>query len=658
MDQNYYSVQKSAEFLNVSEATIRNWVKLGVLDSNGTRPLKISKQAILTTKENIQNGTIDKLKKRANKLNSIKRNVPKNNEKSLITGILSNNGHNEIHKTYNINELMLKYATSFLTYKRNIDFTKVLRSNSSNYIVTNRKDHLLLDELFDWKNSLNLIDYECLDVNFNKIDIENTDILGNIYQYLLSEGRKGKTGSYYTPESVSLEMVRQNVKYKSKTLDPCCGTGSFLLQVVDFLIELGVDCPLEYVYGIEKDNIAYRIARLNLILKSDEKNVVPPNIFWGNALIDIQKILKESLFFDFVISNPPWGSQLLKKDVFELEKKYPCISSKESFSYFILSGLKLLNEGGKLCYLLPESILNVTMHSDIRSILINNTKIVEIRNLGRIFDNVFTPVIQLTIEKTNKNKNNKIHIQNGTLYRSISQDELKLSDNIIININKSYSDEHVIKTLDKFRHKYLKGNVHWALGIVTGNNSKYISDRQVSGYEPILKGKDIKKYIYGSFSSYIKYSPENFQQCASEKLYRAEEKIIYRFINKNLIFSYDNQKILTLNSANIIVPKTNFLPLKYVLAFLNSTIAQIYYEKQFNSFKILKKHLESLPIPIIEISDQDQIISIVDSIIASTSVHDKIELHKEIDHIFTLKLNLKKDKIEKYRYSNVKNNLF
>ena len=32
--------------------------------------------------------------------------------------------------------------------------------------------------------------------------------------------------------------------------------------------------------------------------------------------------------------------------------------------------------------------------------------------------------------------------------------------------------------------------------------------------------------------------PDKFQQCAPDDLYRAQEKLIYKFISKNLVFAY------------------------------------------------------------------------------------------------------------------------
>ncbi|MBR1951538.1 MAG: SAM-dependent DNA methyltransferase, partial [Lentisphaeria bacterium] len=59
---------------------------------------------------------------------------------------------------------------------------------------------------------------------------DETDILGLVYQCLLLEGEKNKTGSYYTPAHITAEMLSDFDVSEGKTFfDPCCGSGAFLL---------------------------------------------------------------------------------------------------------------------------------------------------------------------------------------------------------------------------------------------------------------------------------------------------------------------------------------------------------------------------------------------------------------------------------------------
>ena len=77
----------------------------------------------------------------------------------------------------------------------------------------------------------------------------------------------------------------------------------------------------------------------------------------------------------------------------------------------------------------------------------------------------------------------------------------------------------------------LLGNADFALGIVTGNNKKYISNVKTSENEMVLKGADILKYHINTTTNYITFEPESFQQVAPTEIYRAQEKLLYRFIS-------------------------------------------------------------------------------------------------------------------------------
>ena len=126
----------------------------------------------------------------------------------------------------------------------------------------------------------------------------------------------------------------------------------------------------------------------------------------------------------------------------------------------------------------------------------------------------------------------------------------------------------------------------------------------------ILKGSDISKYHINPTTNYIVFKPESFQQIAPTEMYRAPEKLLYRFISSQLVFAYDNTQMLSLNSCNIVIPKLREINIKYILAILNSI-----YKKEFNSIKVLRSHIESMPIPITDAATQDKIISVTNKLI-------------------------------------------
>ena len=177
------------------------------------------------------------------------------------------------------------------------------------------------------------------------------------------------------------------------------------------------------------------------------------------------------------------------------------------------------------------------------------------------------------------------------------------------------------------------------MGIVTGNNHKYLSDNaETPQYEEIICGTDVQKFRISPPGRYILFEPEKFQQVAPENIYRTAPKLLYRFISRKLVFACDFQGTLVLNSCNILIPRISGLDIRYVMAVLNSGTAQFFFSKCFNSVKVLRSHLEALPIPRAEQQVQDEIISMTEKLADPSDDFVKIrdELDKKIAAIYGL----------------------
>ena len=163
---------------------------------------------------------------------------------------------------------------------------------------------------------------------------------------------------------------------------------------------------------------------------------------------------------------------------------------------------------------------------------------------------------------------------------------------------------------------------------MTGNNREFVFEG--SGGEPVLRGTDVFKYRAKEPAARIKFEPELFQQCAPEAIYRAKEKLIYRFICEEPVFAYDGDGTLSLNSCNVLIPRIKGLGTKYILAVLNSSVASFFFKVKYGSVKMLRSSIESLPIPRADEKEQERIESLVDGILSGG---DAAAAHREIDGI-------------------------
>lgn len=636
----YLDINETVSILGVSSATIRNWIKHNYITPKETSNKKLvfhSKQ-IKELKEKIVSGEVNRLNKRANKKSSSNTFIPDEYADNqdvikLVQEIL------EKYKTNNLNrdKILLVLAINLLKNNNLVSY-----KNLSNLTELDYKNNAIKNEIKWW---LDIIEDKKIDKYYSEllsISIPKiTDILGLVYQSLSTEGSKAEGGSYYTPKKVVDEIIDSYVQKNSLVLDPCCGSGQFILSIAR-----KVKDPTK-IWGFDIDEKAVRLARLNLMLYFSEIDF-EPHIYHKNTLTETKS---SDLFFenkiprfDVIATNPPWGVHFSKNEIYELQNLFPDIKSGEAFSYFIQKGLDLLKEDGVLSFILPEAILNIKTHKDIRGTLINKTTIKKVKYLNRVFKNVFTPVIRLDVVNKKPHSSNTIQAEkDGSIYE-IEQSRIQNNPDYILNVFTDTADISLFDKTYSMKHTTLKDKAEWALGVVTGDNKKHLSDKKTKTNEPILTGKDIKKFTTVSAQNFIEFNPNNFQQVAPEYKYRAKEKLIYKFISKELVFAYDNKQTLTLNSANILIPKVEDYPIKTILALFNSSLYQLIYQKKFGAIKILKGDIEQLPLPIIDKGKHKDIERFINKLLDNKEPTEKRKkYYTELDDYIMNLFNLEKE---------------
>lgn len=693
--------------LSISEATGKNWLRLGKVKADLSDSIEpsFSKEYVASIKNDIASGKIQALNSRRNKkfvsgsffYSSY---VPKDcdclpkirnlsdyltSNDIMLSGadiccILAYYAVQLFHDAFDeevfdeyveelIDELAFSYKISnTLPYKKTdstFDIDKTINDTSepSSYkgILKNLKDrHPYLVSLS--------FKYE-----------PGVDTLGLLYMSLRDIGSRKNAGSYYTPTDIvrkSIDNLHINSDYMDNALDntapcktpskdltildPCCGSGNFLIQLPD-------DIECQNIYGCDIDPICVCIARIGLALRYGAAYipVIKKNIRCGNFLSDKTCDLFEDESFapDYIIGNPPWGYDFGESEnkLYKKTYKTACGRSVESFAIFTEKALLTLKKGGKLSFVLPESALTVKIHKALRKLIISCCNITYLAYLGNVFSNVACPCVILQLLKTGDSINTK-----GMIVEDLSGSKAswECSSSFAINSNRKVSadslsfycnDEEysILEAMHSPDRVYLKDNAIFALGIVTGGNERFIIDRIdgargnsigrrtplssydindsnnidhkytniPDGYEVVLKGSDISRYHISVPDRFIKFDPQSFQQVADEDVYRQPEKLVYRFINKDLIFAYDKDGMVSLNSCNILIPKLPGLDIKYILAVLNSSPAGFYYKKSFNSVKVLRSHLEQIPIPVVSKDEQAKIIELVNRIM-DLQMHD------------------------------------
>lgn len=578
-------IQEAAAQLNVSPATLRNWLRSGLLVARKNKSqIYIDQQEVQKLKKKILQGTVFKLRKRANKNRSEVKH-----------------GHSELLKHLEQEPLLLKQLKQHQGKTQFFLLALYVLQLQEAGLCDLQKANLNLDpksplarEIKAWgvdlhsnsfRKTLNVLQKAGLNLKDN--------LLSYSYQYLCDVGTKQKAGAYYTPPALVKTLVQSVLTQKGPVFDPCCGSGHFLIECLAQLQALKVSEPWSFIYGADIDERAVLIARATLTLASGGKAHSVRQIRQQDSLIKNEHDLQ----FRYILTNPPWGAQFDLKYRARLKKTYPQIKSQESFAYFIEASLPILQKDGVLGFVLPDSFLNVKAYANTRKRLIQNYQIKKIKRCEQKFSGVFTKTFMIEIRNCKPDQSSSFEVDNGLSVYQKSYADFKVDDDCVIAIDSDHESETLIKKIESRQVTTLKGQSDWALGVVTGQNEKFLRSTPRQGFEPVYKGSDVLRFRLSSASRYLLWAPQQLQQVAPLQLYRCPEKLVYRFICKELVFAVDRSGAITLNSANVLIPQVPGYSLRALCGVLNSVVAQFYYQKKFNTLKTLRSNLEKLPLP-------------------------------------------------------------
>lgn len=251
----------------------------------------------------------------------------------------------------------------------------------------------------------------------------NIDVKGKAYEEIVGANLRGDRGEFFTPRNVmkmSVEMVAP--KIGEYVLDSSCGTGGFLVQAMNYVIQqienkiadkLGK--PKEkwtekhrqtaneeikaiagkYFFGFDINPDLVKATKMNMVMNNDGSG----NILRANSLLpphewdlDFKKTLadrfdldhkeirtaKDIALFDVIVTNPPFGSKIPIQDPAILNQ-YEIAQGSNSMSpeeLFVERCVQLLKPGGRLAIVLPDSILGAPGKGFIRQWLIKNCYII------------------------------------------------------------------------------------------------------------------------------------------------------------------------------------------------------------------------------------------------------------------------------------------
>ena len=214
----------------------------------------------------------------------------------------------------------------------------------------------------------------------DSLDMNNKDIMGDVYEYLLSQiAQSGTNGQFRTPRHVIkmiVDLMRPSI---SDTIcDPAMGSAGFITCAAQYITDnystelMKGENKKHYTTtmfaGFDTDQTMLRIGAMNMMLHGVEA----PNIAWQDSLSEDNKYRNT---FSLIMANPPFTGSLdnetVSKDILAVAK------TKKTELLFISLFTKMLKVGGRCASVVPDGVLfgSSTAHKAIRKELIDNNRL-------------------------------------------------------------------------------------------------------------------------------------------------------------------------------------------------------------------------------------------------------------------------------------------
>ena len=212
----------------------------------------------------------------------------------------------------------------------------------------------------------------------DKIDMNDTDTKGDVYEYMLSKiATAGTNGQFRTPRHI-IKMMVELVQPTPEDIicDPSSGTCGFLVASAEYIKE---NYPKELLkpqaqshfqnqmfMGMEFDPTMIRIGAMNLILHGIENPQLKDVDSLSQANADFQE--KATL----ILANPPFKGSLDNDSVDE--KVLAMVDSKKTELLFLGLMIKGMKIGGRCAVIIPDGVLfgSSKAHKKIRKEIVEN----------------------------------------------------------------------------------------------------------------------------------------------------------------------------------------------------------------------------------------------------------------------------------------------
>lgn len=241
------------------------------------------------------------------------------------------------------------------------------------------------------------------------------DYLGQLYETFFRYTGGNTIGQYFTPRHITRFMADLcEVTKDDKVIDPACGTGGFLIAVIQRACDVEkakyedvVEMVRKNLVGYESEPLTAALCVANMILRGDGKSGIENADVFHAASFPVGQC-------DVALMNPP----------------FPHKSTDVPPQEFIEKALEALHSRGKLAVIIPTSLIVKKEFNDWRGAVLKKHTLLAVVELP---DEVFQPYASTTTSVILIEKGVPHSGKSATSFAHLKYDGLTLKKGVRIN---------------------------------------------------------------------------------------------------------------------------------------------------------------------------------------------------------------------------------
>ena len=417
--------------------------------------------------------------------------------------------------------------------------------------------------------------------------------------------------------------------------------------------------------------------------KDSKRLASKPYVLWQ---LDFVKVFREKGGFDIVIGNPPYVSaatQMLdinlssfRSNIIE-SRRYKTLYSKwDLYVPFMELGMLLLKNKGVMSMIVPYPLTNQIYAKKLREMFTYEYNLIEVVDLKetKVFEATVQNCIPFIVKnpplgsiKISRMLNNKINVIFNQTYEHLIQDKKSLIWNL--------TEEN--RGIEKYKDMNILGDFCYvSKGMVLNADEKKakgeFKKKDLISFEKdnihckmYIEGKDIDKYKVKR-TRYLEWGtkrcPNELSRPTFEELYTSP-KLLFNCLGDLKVAIDTDGKYYCEQAIRVVVPwkyihgvtnrsissvlkkfsrinraesekLSEQVSLKYILGIVNSKFgSELLTNLRGGDYHIVPEHIRNIPIPLVDISIQNEIESIVDKIISMKEKNiDTSELENKLNY--------------------------